>query len=314
MAAILVAGCGYVGAALASLLAADGHRVFGLRRHPVELPPGVVPVAADLADLASLRGALAEAGADRIDALLYAAAADRSDDASYRAAYVTGLRNALAAVTHGGGGPRRVFFTSSTAVYAQRGGEWVDESSATEPTHWSGVRMLEAERLLAASGLSATALRLGGIYGPGRTRLVERVRSGEAAIRPGPPRYTNRIHRDDAAGALRHLLARALAGKPLAPVYVCVDDEPADEANVLRWLAGRVGAPLRAASGDEALASAREASARSEAEPSEPSEVNRRAAAQQSNKRCLNARLRATGYRFRYPTFREGYAALLADQ
>jgi nucleoside-diphosphate-sugar epimerase len=317
VAEILVAGCGYVGAALASLLAVDGHRVFGLRRRPEALPAGVVPVAADLADLASLRGALAEAGADRIDALVYAAAADRSDDASYRAAYVTGLRNALAAVA--ANAPRQVFFTSSTAVYAQRRGEWVDESSATEPTHWSGLRMLEAERLLVASGLPVAALRLGGIYGPGRTRLVERVRSGQAAIRPGPPRYTNRIHRDDAAGALRHLLALALAGKPLAPVYVGVDDEPADEAKVLRWLSGRLGVPLRAAAGDEALASAREASARSEAESSQPSEVNRRAAAQQpdrpkadSNKRCLNARLRATGYRLRHPTFREGYAALLA--
>ena len=314
MSRVLIAGCGYVGAELAARLAADGHTVFGLRRHPEGLPAPIVPVAADLLDHASLTRALGALGGGPFDALVYAAAADRSSDEAYRAAYVDGLRNALEAC---GEPPKLVLFTSSTAVYAQQGGEWVDEESPTEPRHFNGLRMLEAERLLLGSGLRATALRLGGIYGPGRTRLVESVRSGRAQARRG--HYTNRIHRDDAAGALRHLLGLAFAGKPLAPLYVGVDDDPADEATVVHWLADR----LRAATGYEAPASEAAAGRGARSEP-KASEVNSVAAAQQlnrpqadstasSNKRCRNARLRAAGYRFRYPSFREGYGALLTS-
>ena len=311
MAQLLIAGCGYVGAALAAQLAADGHRVLGLRRNPRGLPAPVVPVAADLTDRAALARALDAVGGP-LDALVYAAAPGAAADDAYRAAYVDGLRHALEVVAERGERLRRVLFTSSTSVYAQSAGEWVDEESATEPRGFRGARVLEAERMLFASGVPATALRLGGIYGPGRTRLVERVRSGRAPARPGC--YTNRIHRDDAAGALRHLLGLALAGERVAPIYLGVDDDPADEATVARWLAERLAVPPPGAS--EASRSsgvslqASEASAqRGEAERSSSG----LASAQQSNKRCRNARLRATGYRFRYPTFREGYAALLTS-
>ena len=293
MARILIAGCGYLGGAVAQQLAEDGHSVFGLRRRPQGLPKGIAPVVADLADRAGLAAALAGIERGGIDAVIYTAAADGSDELAYRRAYVDGLRNVVAWAGAQGMRPPRVLFTSSTAVYAQRDGGWVDEQSPTEPTHWSGLCMLEAEGVLAASGLPAVALRLGGLYGPGRTRLVENVRDGRASIRPGPPRWTNRIHRDDAAGALRHLLERALRGEEIAPLYLGVDDEPADEAEVLHWLADRLGAP--------------------------PPRLAKHAPAPQaaggrgdSNRRCRNARLRAAGYRFRFPTFREGYADVIA--
>lgn len=286
MARVLVAGCGYVGSELAARLAADGHVTFGLRRRAGPLPDGVQPITADLCDRAALRAALAEVEHGGIDAVVYAAAADRADDEAYRRAYVEGLENVIGWADAQGMRPPRVFFTSSTAVYAQQDGAWVDEDSPTEPTHFSGARMLEAERLLAAAG--GCALRLGGIYGPGRTRLVDAVRAGRATLRPGPPRWTNRIHRDDAAGALRHLIGRALAGAPLDPVYVGVDDEPADDAEVLRWLAQRLGAPPPPVAG-------------------EPEGARGRG----GNKRCRNARLRAAGYAFTFPSFREGYGALI---
>jgi nucleoside-diphosphate-sugar epimerase len=288
VARVLVAGCGYLGCALAGELTDDGHRVVGLRRRPEGLPAGVEPLAADLGDRDALAAALAPLGRAGLDVAVYAAAADASDDAAYRRAYVDGLAHLIGWARQQGAGAPAVLFTSSTAVYAQRDGAWVDEGSPTEPTHWSGRRMLEAEGLLGASGLRSVVLRLGGLYGPGRTRLVESVRSGRASVRPGPPRYTNRIHRDDAAGALRHLIGRLLAGAELERVYLGVDDEPADEAVVLRWLAARLGVP---APGEA---------------PGAPGE---RAA---SNKRCRNARLRASGYRMRFPSFREGYADVLA--
>lgn len=293
MARILVAGCGYVGSALAGRLVTDGHAVFGLRRKPAGLPPGVRTIAADLCEERSLRAALAEVEHGGIDTVVYAAAADRSDEAAYQRIYVDGLRNVLAWADAQGMRPPHVLFTSSTAVYAQQEGEWVDETSPTEPTQFNGTCLLEAERLLARASGGGTVLRLGGIYGPGRTRLVDAVRAGRARVRPGTPRWTNRIHREDAAGALRHLIARALAGEPLDPVYIGVDDEPADEADVLRWLAKALAVPPPPTAQDTEAPRAR---------------TNRGA----SNKRCSNRRLRETGYGFLYPSYREGYSALIA--
>jgi nucleoside-diphosphate-sugar epimerase len=255
--------------------------VFGLRRHPVDLPSGVVPIAADLAvarSLADLPPAL--------DVVVYAASPSGRDDAFYRTTYVEGLRNLLAALAAQGQKPRRTIFVSSTAVYGQTRGEWVDETSPTEPTHFSGKRLLEAEALLRESGLPSLVLRLGGIYGPRRTRLVDEVRQGRAALSRGGPRYTNRIHRDDCVGALDHLIELA---EP-ADCYLGVDSEPEDEAVVLRWLAGVLGTTPPRVAGDQ------------------------RRTPRSGSKRCRNARLVESGYAFRYPSYREGYGALLAEK
>lgn len=291
MAQILIAGCGYVGSALAALLRDAGHRVVGLKRSAGGLPEGVAALRADLADSASVEAALATLAtlAAPIDVSVCAVAADAGDDDSYRRAYVEGQRNLFAALGGRNAMPRHAFFTSSTAVYAQDDGSWVDETSETAPREFRGTRMLEAERVLLESGVPATALRLGGIYGPGRTRLVESVRNGRAVLHPGPPRWGNRIHRDDAAAALAHLIELALRGDVLPPILIGVDDEPADEADVLRWLAAMLGVPEPRAG--EAVPGSR---------------------ARGGNKRCSNARLRGTGYRFRYPSFREGYGALIS--
>lgn len=280
---MLIAGCGYVGSALATALRDAGHVAIGLRRDTAALPAGVVPLAADLADRASLERAFASLEAP-LDALVYAAAADRGDEASYRRAYGDGLAHVLDALERRGLAPRHAFFTSSTSVYAQDDGSVVDESSPTEPHGFRGALMLEAEQVLARSGLPATALRLGGIYGPGRTRMVESVRAGRAVRRAGP-HFGNRIHRDDAAGALAHLVALALDGRSIAPVLLGVDSDPADEADVLGWIAAELRVPA-------------------------PAAVEGSAAP--TGKRCSNARLLATGYRLRYPSFREGYAEAIA--
>ena len=89
------------------------------------------------------------------------------DDAGYRAAYVDGLHNLLAELEGRPTPPRRVFFTSSTGVYGQDDGSWVNEGSPTEPGRFSGRRMVEAEGVLAASSIPHTSVRLGGIYAEG---------------------------------------------------------------------------------------------------------------------------------------------------
>jgi nucleoside-diphosphate-sugar epimerase len=278
---VLIAGCGDVGTALGLLLAADGHEVFGLRRDPGRLPAAIRPLAGDLTGVASLT-----AIPDGVDLVAYTAAADRFDDDAYRRAYVDGLANLLGALHARGTRPRRLLFTSSTAVYAQTDGGWVDESSPAQPVGFSGRRVLEGERLVLASGIPAIVLRLAGIYGPGRTRLVDRVRSGVATCPDGPPRWTNRIHRDDCAGAARHLLTLEASD----PVWIGVDHEPAEECAVLGWLAVRLGVPPP------------------RRVPREPGTAGR----PETSKRCSNRKLLASGYAFRYPSYRDGYAALVA--
>jgi nucleoside-diphosphate-sugar epimerase len=272
---VLIAGCGYVGIALGLELLAAGDEVWGLRRNVSQLPTGFTAIAADLGG----SGALAELPR-ALDYVVYCASADSSSDAAYAKAYVTGLERLLAALQPNA--VRRVFFTSSTAVYAQQQGQWVDEESETAPTHFSGVRLLEAEALLRSSRLPSTVLRCSGIYGPGRTRLIDSVRQGTAVA---SDRFTNRIHRDDIAGAIVHLMRSESAPELL----LLNDDEPAPERDVLRYLAGRLGV----------------------AEPV-PAPAPSATPARSGVKRCSNARLRATGYQLRYPSYREGYAAMLS--
>jgi nucleoside-diphosphate-sugar epimerase len=281
MAQMLIAGCGYVGTALGVRLAAAGHVVWGLRRSGLGLPAEIRPLAADLTDPQTLRDL-----PPGLEGVFYTASAGGAGEPAYRAIYVDGVRHLLEALQRQGQSPRRVVYTSSTAVYAQSAGEWVDETSPAEPTHFTGTHVLDGERLLLEGPFPGTVLRLGGIYGPGRTSLVERVRQGQAACSDGPPRYTNRIHRDDCAGALHHLMTLV---QPEA-LYIGVDHEPADQCDVLRWLAAQLGAPPP----------------RLEV----PVETDRRR--QRTNKRCRNVRLLASGYVFQYPTFRDGYAPLLA--
>jgi nucleoside-diphosphate-sugar epimerase len=281
MANILIAGCGYVGTALGLRLTAAGHVVWGIRRSAEGLPSGIRHVAADLTIPETLREL-----PPALDVVFYTAAPNGPDEAAYRAIYVDGLRYVLEALVRQHQSPQRVLLTSSTAVYAQSDGEWVDETSPTEPQHFTGRRVLEGERVLLDGPFPATVLRLGGIYGPGRTSLIERVRQGLATCRDGPPLYTNRIHRDDCAGALHHLMTLSQPDSR----YIGVDHEPADYCDVLRWLAAQLGAPpprVEASSGTD----------------------TRR---HRTNKRCRHDKLIASGYVFRYPTFREGYAALLA--
>jgi nucleoside-diphosphate-sugar epimerase len=281
MARVLIAGCGYTGIALGRQLASEGHTVWGLRRRPELLPSAIHPLKADLCDPGSLT-----LMPPKLDFVFYTAAAERTDDASYQAAYVTGIQNLLNQLSESRQQVRRLFFTSSTAVYAQTGGEWVDETSETLPREFAGRRLLEGEELLLRGPFAATIVRMAGIYGPGRTRLIDQVRRREAICQTVELRYANRIHRDDCAGVLQHLI-RLSSPETL---YLGTDNEPADQVEVLRWLAKRLGTPP------------------SRAQPRAPTGRESR-----SNKRCRNSRLLQSGYSFLYPTFREGYEAILAS-
>lgn len=277
---VLIAGCGDLGTEAGLRFVAAGHHVTGWRRSPDRLPRTIEGVAADL------RTAAPRVPADT-EILVVALAADGHDEATYRAAYVDGTARVLDALDRDGVTPRRALFVSSTAVYGSLSGD-VDEESPTVPTAFNGSVMLEAEELflerLAATATRASVLRLGGIYGPGRTRLLDLVHSGTATI-PTPDRRTARIHRDDAASAIVHL---ATMQARTDHSYLVVDDAPAPYGEVVRWLAAAMDAP-------------------------EPRQAER-PSARGADRACSNARLRSTGWTPTFPTYAEGYRSVLNGQ
>jgi len=279
MARILIAGCGDVGTLLAQRLLRERHTVWGLRRRPTGFPDGLIPISADLCDPA----ALAQLPLD-LDYVVYAAAADAYDPARYRSAYVEGFANLVAALRTQLPGLKRFLFTSSTGVYGQQTGEWVDESSATHPQGFSGEVLLEAEARVRDLPCPHVTVRFGGIYGPGRDGLLERVRAGRTSYVEGESRYTNRIHREDCAGVLAHLLFVP----EVSELYLGVDSQPICERELLTWLAQELEAP-----------------------PPKALPADQASERRGGNKRCSNRRLLDCGYVFRYPSYREGFAEQL---
>ena len=276
---VVIAGCGDVGSRLASQLLAAGWEVHGLRRNVSRLPEGVIGIAGDLfekdcPDTWPIGG---------VDYLVYCAAATDHDEAGYRKAYVEGLQHVLEWLDDYGQQPKQLVFVSSSSVYGQQNGEWVDETSPTQALGYSGQVMLEAEQVAFDSGIPATTVRLTGIYGPGREWLLSQVRQGYR-VAVEPPLYGNRIHVDDAAGLLAFLLQHVEQGGSLDKVYIGVDDAPAPLAEVVGWLREYLGVT----------------------EWAEDASVRRA-----GSKQCSNARAKALGWTPAYPSYREGYAAIL---
>jgi nucleoside-diphosphate-sugar epimerase len=277
---IVIAGCGDLGIETGLRFAAEGHRVVGLRRRGELVPLPLVGRSVDLRhEVAPI-----DPGTDVV---VVALAAGSRDVDEYRATYVDGLRNVLDGID-ASGSDARVIVVSSTAVYDVDDGSTVTEATpAVASTPTAGV-LLETEALLRERAPGALLVRLSGVYGPGRERLIDQVRSGSARLAPGVSPHTNRIHRDDAAAALVHL---ATLDEP-APTYLVTDDEPARLDDVYAFLAAELGVP------ELPRAEAAEASGRQGA----------------GDKRLSNALLRSTGWAPRFPSFREGYRAVIAGE
>jgi len=282
----LIVGCGYLGLRVARLLVGRGDVVFGTTRSQgrfAELrAAGIEPVLCDVA-----RPPLRLPAADRV---LHCVGNDRSAGVPMRMIYVNGLLNVIESLTSH---PIRFVYASTTGVYAQSDGSWVDEDSVTAPTSESGRVCLDAEELLRAEsarrGLSTVILRFSGLYGPGRIVRREALARGEPILGE-PSRWLNLVQIDDAASAV---LAALDATGP-GPLYTVSDDRPVARAEYYRLVAELTGAPPPAF------------------RPPAPGETTRR---EDSDKRVSNRRIKAeTGWIPSHPDIRSGVPASLAAE
>lgn len=284
---VLIAGCGWLGVEIARALNARGDRVTGVRRSRsgVEelLRERIEPLVLDLADPAAARGLPGD-----VDAVVSCASADGGDAAAYRRAYPDVNRTLLDAA---GRRPlRALVYVGSTGVFGQSDGQDVDETTEPAPVGPSAGVLVEAERMLldaAAAGIETRIVRLTGLYGPGRTGVLDRVRRGELALGPGDDAWTNWCRREDAAAFVVAAVDRGARGG----VYHGTDAEPVRRRDLVVWIARRLGIePARRDADDAAPQGGRSA----------------------ANRRVLGERTRAElGVALRYPTFRDGLAPLL---
>jgi nucleoside-diphosphate-sugar epimerase len=247
-----------------------------VRRHAAALRPladaGATPLALDL----SAPGAARLIPPD-VEAIVACQSSSTGTAEAYRAAYVAANRALLEGAARNGA--RAFVYTGSTGVFGQRDGGDVTEQSATAPSGPTGEVLAEAERTVleaAAQGTRACVLRLSGLYGPGRTGILGRVRAGRLALGPGDDAWMNFCHRDD---AVAFVVAALLRGEP-GRVYHGSDASPSRRRDVVEWIAGRLGIPPPRAEG---------------APPPGP---NRRIRSEWSRE--------ALGVELRYPSFREG--------
>jgi nucleoside-diphosphate-sugar epimerase len=276
---VLIVGYGDLGSEVARQLAHDGINVTGVRRSSNGITEhsdanAVQIIAADVTKPESL----AALNAVQPTIIIYCVAASGQTDAEYKSAYVDGLCNVLA-TQKSNSQLKHVFFVSSTRVYGQDTQAVLDESVPALPADFGGKRLLEAEHLLQTLSCGTTILRLSGIYGPGRLRMLNLAKSPDNW--PKQNVWSNRIHRDDAAAFMVFLIKQVLAGNTIQHCFIVTDSSPVPQYKVLSWLASE----LRAGKPEQIPAS--------------------------GGKRLSNKSMLETGFKLQYSDYKAGYRTLL---
>jgi nucleoside-diphosphate-sugar epimerase len=274
MARLLIIGCGATGTQLAQVLLDKGHEVTGLKRNPPTSAANFNYFAADITSAKAL-----EKLDNDFDVLFFMVSADSRTEKSYRDIYEAGLDNLLVKFAR-----HPWIFVSSTRVYSQSKGEWVDETSIAQADTPTSRLIRQAEQKLTVLNPNNIVVRFSGIYGAGREYLL-RMAQQVPSIQQQPSYFTNRIHQQDCVEVLVFLLEQRLAGVTLEQCYLASDDNPAPLWDVMAWLAEQM-----------------------QCQPPRVKVVGENAG---MNKRCCNQRLKALGYTFRYPSYQEGYSELI---
>lgn len=270
----LIIGCGDLGNTIATKLISQQHKVYGLRRNIDQLSKGVQPIACDFYEIEKLP-ALPE-----VDYVIFSAAAKSRDLDHYRQIYVDAPAAILKALPTA---PIRSFVVSSTGVYAQNSGEWIDENSVAEPNTPHSALLLAGESQFKERS-ACTVIRSSGIYGPGRSHLLKRILSGTIALE-SPTHFSNRIHSDDLADFTVHLIGKAIEQHPLKALYLASDGHPTPIHEVTKWLAEQLDVVVK---------------------HQEPIQRG-------GNKRIANRAMRESGFVCRYTDYKAGFAPLLDD-
>lgn len=272
---ILQIGCGGLGTLIAQAALAQGHDLTIVRRSRKPVTPGAQALTLDV-----VRGVGVSAlEAVPADILLYCLAPVEGQ--SYQQTYVEGLRHVLANVSMDS--LKHVFFISSTGIYGEHHGEWIDDDTPAIPADAEGQVMLDAERLLDGLTCGHTALRVSGIYGPQRLYLLRLLQNQERW--PRQTHWTNRMHEQDVAAAVVHLYQQVADGKALPGHCILTDGIPATQHEVLQWLAAQQQLPAPATP------------------PLQP----------QSGKRIRNRFLQHTGFKPQFADYQAGYASILSS-
>lgn len=269
---LLIIGHGYVGSVLARQFVEAGFPVTAVNRSTESgLPYPVLP--GDVSSLESVRSIASSFFAGGPDLIVHCASSSRGGPDAYRSVFIDGLKNLHAVFPD-----VPVIFTSSSSVYGQIDGSIVDEQSEASPDRETSRLLCEAEQITREAG--GIALRLAGIYGPGRSVHVKKMLEGTATIDEGEvSRYLNQIHRDDAAAAIRHL-ATVGADHFRGRLLNVVDNTPLTQRECYEGLSAILGLPLP---------------------PEAPPELDRKRA--WTNKIVSNTALRETGWNPLYPSF-----------
>lgn len=271
----LIIGCGYIGLPLALRLREEGHAVSGWV-HSQATAESLAPHHFQRVIVGSIADETAwDSVDDKFDFVIHCASSSRGGEEAYREVFLRGA----ALMGERQPGARRIL-VSSTSVYGQTSGEIVTEESPAEPTAATSRILREAERGALASG--TIVVRSAGIYGPGRAVLFEKFRRGEAVIEGDGSRWINQIHRDDLVGVLAHLIKAGVPGE----IYNASDDMPVMQRDYYAWCAEFLRQPMP---------------------PHGFADPNRKRGL--TNKRISNAKLRATRWAPKYPSFREGIVA-----
>lgn len=273
---VLIIGHGYVGSALAEQLHADGYIVTAINRS-VDAEAEYSLLEGDVSDANAMRSIKAQLSSEP-DYVVHCASSGRGGADAYRSVFIDGIQNLHAVFPDA-----PVIFTSSTSVYGQIDGSTVTETSDTEPDRETSRLLVEAEDLVTSK--SGMALRLAGIYGPGRSVYLKRMIEGNAEIEAGEvSRCVNQIHRDDAVGSITYLIENPQSGE----VFNVVDDEPLSQRECYEKLATFFEVPTP---------------------PEAPPNKNRKRA--WTHKVVSNEKLKALGWSPQYPSF---IGALTDDQ
>jgi nucleoside-diphosphate-sugar epimerase len=283
----LIFGCGYLGNRVADAWLAQGEQVLAVTRSSARAREfasrGIQPIVGDITETIDLRDA------DAVDTVLFAVGFDRRGRKDIREVYVGGLRNVLGDLPDS---VTRFIYISSTGVYGQTDGEWVDEDSSCEPQRAGGRACLAAEELLQSHPIGARTviLRLAGIYGPGRLPKMQDIREGKPIDSPASG-YLNLIHVDDAVSVI---LSTEQLVEPPERMLVS-DGKPVLRGDFYRELASLSGSP--------------------EPRFAVPAESEATAGRHSTDKQISNRRLQEQlAMTLRYPNYREGLAAILAAE